>query len=59
MINSKTGYSCPNCGAICSEYSLQTVGEPEWFEEPDPHYSWTEIHICQTCETEYTLINGT
>ena len=54
-----TGYSCPECGACsCSEITLINKTESIFNEEPDPHYSWTETHKCQKCETIYTLENG-
>ena len=59
IIESTTGYSCPNCGAICSNKTLKSKTEVEFDEYPDPHYSWDEIHTCQKCETIYLLHNGT
>ena len=56
---STTGYSCPNCDAICSDKTLISRTEPEFEEYPDPHYSWDETHKCQKCETLYLLHNGT
>jgi len=54
-----TGYSCPNCGTICSGKTLLDRGEVEFDYEPDPHYSWTETHQCNVCETIYIIKNGT
>mgnify|MGYP001378501293 CR=1 FL=1 len=59
VIESTTGYSCPNCGAICSDKTLISRTEAEFEELPDPHYSWVETHKCQKCETLYLLHNGT
>ena len=61
ILESKTGYSCPNCGCICSEKSLKSKTEPEFLYYPDvdPHYSWIEIHECVKCETIYKIHNGT
>jgi hypothetical protein len=59
VIESTTGYSCPNCGAICSDKTLISRTEFEFEELPDPHYSWDETHKCQKCETLYLLHNGT
>jgi len=58
-IESTTGYSCPNCGAICSDKTLISRTEAEFEELPYPHYSWEETHKCQKCETLYLLHNGT
>lgn len=59
LAESTTGYSCPNCGATCSDATLisRTNSSFEW--HPDPHYSWDEFHKCQHCETLYLLHNGT
>mgnify|MGYP003441964836 CR=1 FL=1 len=60
-------FSCPNCGKHCSS-SYGEIGEPtsfvksfpsEFKEEPDPHFSWEELHKCLACETEYLLVNRT
>ena len=59
VIESITGYSCPNCGAICSDKTLVSMTEVIFNELPDPHYDWDEIHKCQKCETYYLLNNGT
>jgi len=59
VIESTTGYSCPNCGAICSDRTLISRTDAEFKEYPDPHYSWDETHKCQKCETLYLLHNGT
>jgi hypothetical protein len=59
MLKSKTNYSCPNCDLVVSDRSLELKTEPEFVEEPDPHYSWTETHKCLGCETIFTLENGT
>ena len=59
VIESKTGYSCPNCGTICSDRTLISRTDSEFVEYPDPHYSWDETHKCQKCETLYLLHNGT
>ena len=59
VIESTTGYSCPNCGAICSEQTIVSKTEMIFEELPDPHYSWDETHKCQKCETLYLLHNGT
>jgi predicted RNA-binding Zn-ribbon protein involved in translation (DUF1610 family) len=59
VIESTTGYSCPNCGAIRSEKTMVSKTETIFNEMPDPHYSWDETHKCQKCETMYLLHNGT
>lgn len=59
VVKSITGYSCPNCGAICSQSTFISKTESEFKEEPDPHYDWNEIHKCKKCETTYLLHNGT
>ena len=59
VIESTTGYSCPNCGAVCSEKTLILKTETMFEEWPDPHYSWDETHKCQKCETLYLLHNST
>ena len=59
VIESTTGYSCPNCGAISSEKTLISRTDAEFEEYPDSHYSWDETHKCQKCETLYLLHNGT
>lgn len=59
VIESTTGYSCPNCGAICSVKTMVSKTETIFNEIPYPHYSWEETHKCQKCETLYLLHNGT
>lgn len=59
VIESTTGYSCPNCGAICSEKTIVSKTKAIFEELPDPHYSWDETHKCQKCETLYLLHNRT
>lgn len=59
IIESITGYSCPNCGAICSDRTLISRTDFGFEEYPDPHYSWDETHKCQNCETLYLLHNST
>ena len=59
VIESTTGYSCPNCGEICSDRTLISTTDSEFKEFPSPHYSWDETHKCQKCETLYLLHNGT
>jgi hypothetical protein len=59
VIESVTGYSCPNCGAICCDKTFISKTEIEFNEFPNPHYNWDEIHKCQKCETLYLLHNGT
>ena len=59
VIESTTGYSCPYCGAICSDKTLVSKTETEFDYFPDPHYSWIELHKCQKCGTLYRLTNGT
>jgi predicted RNA-binding Zn-ribbon protein involved in translation (DUF1610 family) len=59
VIESTTGYSCPNCGAICSDKTLISRTDSKFEEDPNPHYSWDETHKCQKCETLYLLHNGT
>lgn len=58
VIESTAGYSCPNCGAICSDKTLISRTEAEFEELPNPHYSWEETHKCQKCETLYLLHIG-
>lgn len=59
IIESKTGYSCPNCGSICSDKTFITKTETIFEQYPNPHYAWDEIHKCNKCETMYLLHNGT
>ena len=59
VIESTTGYSCPNCGAVCSEKTLISKTETMFEELPESHYSWDETHKCQKCETLYLLHNST
>jgi hypothetical protein len=59
IVESKTGYTCPNCETVCSEQSIISKTDPVFVEEPDPHYSWDETHKCVSCETVYILHNGT
>ena len=59
VIKSTTGYSCPNCGTICSDRTLILRTDFKFEEDPNPHYSWDETHKCQKCETLYLLHNGT
>lgn len=66
ILKSVTGYSCPNCGAICSTSKAVGPGssfisstKPEFKMLPDPHYDWVETHQCLKCDTIYTLDNGT
>jgi len=56
---SKTGYSCPNCGAICSDKTRIAKTEVIFIDYPTPHYRWKETHKCQKCKTVYTIRNGT
>lgn len=51
-------YKCPNCGVLSG---FETIGrtEPEFQTEPDPHYSWIEVHQCTKCETIYQFRNST
>jgi predicted RNA-binding Zn-ribbon protein involved in translation (DUF1610 family) len=57
ILKSVTGYSCPNCGAICSDHSFVSATKKEM--NHNYNYSWTETHKCTKCETIYTLENGT
>lgn len=53
---------CPGCGVICESTGAPSMvwrSEPEFIIEPDPHYSWDEIHQCTHCETLFILQNGT
>lgn len=59
VIESTTGYSCPNCGVVCSDRTLISRTDPEFEEYPYQHYNWDETHKCQKCETLYLLHNGT
>ena len=59
VIESTTGYSCPNCGAICTEKTMVSKTETIFEELPDPHYSWDEKKKKKKCETLYLLHNGT
>jgi len=57
IIESKSGYSCPNCEAICSDKTM--VSRTEIIFNDDGFYEWDETHKCQNCETIYLLHNGT
>ena len=59
ILKSKTNYSCPNCGAICTDKTEISRTKAEFIEEPDAHYSWKETHKCSKCDTTYELNNGT
>lgn len=59
ILESVTGYSCPNCGRICSDHTLVSRTEPVFAEYPDYHYEWDETHKCLACETTYIIHNGT
>ena len=59
LIESTTGYSCPNCGAVYTDKTLISKTETIFEDSPHPHYSWDEIHKCQKCDTIYLLHNGT
>lgn len=55
-----TGYSCPMCGAAHdAQHSMISMTTPQFKTQPDPHYSWTEIHKCVKCESKYKLKNAT
>lgn len=57
-VPSLTGYSCPKCGKTSvEEKTLVHRSNPDFFEEPDPHYKWKEWHRCD-CGIMYTLNNG-
>lgn len=59
VLESKTGYSCPNCGAMCSGETFVSKTETVFEQVPGPHYSWDETHKCWSCGTLYFLHNGT
>jgi hypothetical protein len=59
VIESKSGFSCLKCYAICSEQSCVSQTETVFKEAPDPHYSWDETHKCTNCGTLYFLHNPT
>jgi hypothetical protein len=59
VVESKSGFSCPKCNAVCSDYTFMTQTEAVFKEVPDPHYSWDETHKCTNCDTLYFLHNGT
>lgn len=52
-------YKCPNCGSWTSEGSHMVSTPSEFQHEPDPHYSWIEVHRCKKCETIYQFRNST
>jgi hypothetical protein len=56
---STSGYSCPNCGAVCSDKTLLKQTKPEFCDEPEYHYEWIETHKCSKCETIYKLNKAT
>jgi len=56
-------FRCPNCNRFCSGFgdnptSLIERDDTEFIEAPDPHYSWNELHKCMSCDTVYTVVNG-
>lgn len=59
IYKSITGYSCPNCDAICSNQTLESRTAPELTNGPEAHYEWSETHKCFKCHTLYVLNNGT
>jgi len=59
LTESISGYSCPNCGTICSAHTLISMSEVEFDDKFEFTYSWDECHKCQNCETIYIIHNGT
>lgn len=57
-IPSKDDISCPNCGRYGSELTEIARSDPDFHEEPEPHYKWVEWHRCSSCKTVYSLNNG-
>ena len=53
-------YHCPNCGAMSEiTQTMVYMTESIFNHEPDPHYSWEELHKCSQCESYYKYNNGT
>ena len=57
-------FKCPNCGKYCDLMhnvtgSFISKTEAEFCYESDPHYRWEEKHKCTSCETLFTVTNGT
>ena len=59
VVDSESGYSCPNCGGMISDKTLVERSEPEFVSREEPAYIWYELHKCERCETYYSLQNGT
>ena len=55
----KTGYSCPNCGTICTEKTMISMTKPRLMGIEQESYSWLETHRCQKCKKLYCIPNGT
>jgi len=56
---SKTDYTCPNCEAISSDSTVIMNLDFIFKTEPDPHYSWDEVHKCNKCGIFYIINNAT
>jgi len=52
-------YKCPNCGKHGEIEDVIFMTESVFNHEPDPHYTWTEIHKCPECSVIYKYTNGT
>jgi predicted RNA-binding Zn-ribbon protein involved in translation (DUF1610 family) len=53
------GIRCPNCGDMITDKTLKAASQMEFSYDPEPHYSWVEVHQCNSCETRFKLKNGT
>jgi len=55
--------SCPCCGAYPSNDTFLSITEPIFNDgtenNTDPHYSFSETHKCNVCDTVYTFESGT
>ncbi len=51
-------HNCPNCGHENYHWTFLYMTPVQFFDEPDPHYEWMEVHECDSCETIYTVKNG-
>ena len=57
-------FCCPNCGTHSNLENTEPTSfldkdETEFSYEPEPHYSWDELHKCLHCGTIYIIKNGT
>ena len=59
IVESISGFSCPNCNTTYSETSMINSSDSVFEQFPDPHYKWLEIYCCNNCKTIYSINNAT